>query len=65
MPVEMIIDPWDPTYRYRYEAFCYGPKSCEYYKPGPVRIVPGRKGMKWVEEDWIDEQETDHRAMDE
>jgi len=65
MPVEMIIDPWDPTYRYRYETFCYGPKSCEYYKPGPARIVPGRKGMKWVEEDWIDEQETEHRAMDE
>jgi hypothetical protein len=65
MPVEMIIDPWDPTYRYRYETFCYGPKSCEYYKSGPERVVPGRKGMKWVEEDWIDEQETEHRAMDE
>lgn len=65
MPVEMMIDPWDPTFRYRYETFCYGPKSCEHYKSGPERVVPGRKGMKWVEEDWIDEQETEHRTMDE
>ncbi len=65
MPVKMLIDPWDPGFRYRFETFCYGPKSCQYYKPGPVRIVPGRKGMKWSEEDWIDEQDTAHRSMDE
>lgn len=65
MPVEMIIDPWNPSFRYRYETFCYGPKSCQYYKSGPIRIVPGRKGMKWSEEDWIDEQDTAHRSMDE
>ena len=65
MPVEMIVDPWDPTFRYRYETFCYGPKSCKFYKSGPVRVVPGRKGMKWAEEDWIDEQDTEHRTMDE
>ncbi len=65
MPVKMLIDPWDPSFRYRYETFCYGPKSCQYYKPGPIRIVPGRKGMKWSEEDWIDEQDTAHRSMDE
>lgn len=65
MPVEMIIDPWNPSFRYRYETFCYGPKSCQYYKSGPTRIVPGRKGMKWSEEDWIDEQDTAHRSMDE
>ena len=65
MPVKMLSDPWDPSFRYRYETFCYGPKSCQYYKPGPIRIVPGRKGMKWSEEDWIDEQDTAHRSMDE
>jgi hypothetical protein len=65
MPVEMMIDPWNPTFRYRSETFCYGPKSCKHYKSGPERVVPGRKGMKWVEEDWIDEQETEHRTMDE
>jgi hypothetical protein len=65
MPVKMLVDPWDPSFRYRYETFCYGPKSCHYYKPGPIRIVLGRKGIKWFEEDWIDEQDTAHRSMDE
>lgn len=65
MAVEMIIDPWNPKKRYRAEAFCYGPKSCQYYKAGPRRIVPGRKGMRWEEPDWVDEQATAHRAMDE
>jgi hypothetical protein len=65
MAVEMIIDPWNPRMRYRVETFCYGPKSCEYYKAGPRRVVPGRKGMQWEEPDWVDEQETAHRAIDE
>ena len=47
MPVEMIIDQWNPANkRYRFETWCYGPKSCALYKAGPVRTVPGRKGMK-------------------
>lgn len=65
MAVEMIIDPWNPTRRYRYETFCYGPISCPSYRPGPRRVVPGRKGMRWEEPDWVDEQETAHRAMEE
>ncbi len=29
MPVEMIIDPWNPSRKkHRFETFCYGPKSC-------------------------------------
>lgn len=65
MAVEMIIDPWNPRKRYRYETFCYGPKSCATYRAGPRRVVPGRKGMRWEEPDWVDEEETSHRAMDE
>jgi hypothetical protein len=66
MPVEMIIDHWNPRHkRYRFETFCYGPKSCFFYKAGTIRKVPGRKGMVWDEEDWVDEQETIHRSMDE
>jgi hypothetical protein len=66
MPVEMIIDQWNPSNkRYRFETFCYGPKSCNFYKPGPTRIVPGRKGMTWEEPDWVDEENTDHRSDDE
>lgn len=66
MPVEMIIDQWNPNRRkYRHETFCYGPKSCLYYRPGPTRKVPGRRGMSWEEEDWVDEDATAHRDDDE
>ncbi len=65
MPAEMIIDHWNPSKkRYRFETFCYGPKSCALYKPGPTRKVPGRKGMSYTEEDWIDEDATAHRGPD-
>ncbi len=66
MPVEMIIDQWNPSkVKYRVETFCYGPKSCRFYKAGPTRKVPGRKGMSWKEEDWVDEDATAHRGQDE
>lgn len=65
MAVEMIIDHWNPSRkRYRREAFCYGPKSCPLYAAGPTRKVPGRKGMSWEEEDWVDEDATAHRGPD-
>lgn len=66
MAVEMIIDQWDQSkVRYRVETFCYGPKSCKLYRAGPTRKVPGRKGMSWEGEDWVDDEETAHRADDE
>jgi hypothetical protein len=66
MPVEIIVDHWQPDKkRHRFETFCYGPKSCSYYKPGPVRKVPGRRGMVWEEADWVDEENTAHREPDE
>jgi len=65
MAVEMIIDHWNPSKKqYRFETFCYGPKSCSLYKAGPIRKVPGRKGMVWEEEDWVDEEAVSHRGMD-
>jgi hypothetical protein len=65
MAVELIIDHWNPSHRrYRTETFCYGPKSCRLYRPGPSRKVPGRGGMSFDEEDWVDEQETAHREPD-
>ena len=65
MPVEMIIDQWNPNVKqYRQETFCYGPKSCSVYEAGPIRKVPGRKGMVWEEEDWVDGEETAHRGPD-
>jgi hypothetical protein len=66
MPVEIIVDHWNPSQKkYRFETFCYGPKSCSFYSPGPTRKVPGRRGTTWEEEDWIDEDATSHRSMDE
>jgi len=66
MAVEIIVDHWNPgRVRYRFETFCYGPKSCGFYKSGKVRIVPGRKGMVWKEENWVDEDATAHRGVDE
>lgn len=67
MPVEIIVDNWNPRGRrkYRFETFCYGPLSCKLYKAGPNRKVEGRNGMVYVEEDWVDEEMTGHREMDE
>lgn len=66
MPVEIIIDQWNPSKKkYRQETFCYGPKSCSFYKAGATRKVPGRKGMSWEEENWVDENAVAHREMDE
>jgi len=66
MPVEIIIDHWNPgKKKYRFETFCYGPLSCKFYKPGPNRKVEGRKGMVYVEEDWVDEMAVEHRDPDE
>jgi hypothetical protein len=65
MPVELILDQWRPEVkRYRFETFCYGPKSCARYRAGPTRKVPGRRGMQWEEEDWVDEEATAHRGPD-
>jgi hypothetical protein len=67
MPVEIIVDNWNPRGRrkYRFETFCYGTLSCKLYKAGPSRKVQGRKGMVYVEEDWVDEEMTRHRGPDE
>ena len=66
MPVEITIDHWKPEKKkYRFETFCYGPKSCLLYKAGAKRKVPGRQGMTYQEEDWLDEDATSHRGEDE
>ena len=63
MSVEMIVDQWNPSQeKYRFETFCYGPKICEIYRPGPMRKVPGRNGMSYTEEDWVEEEATSHRG---
>ncbi len=66
MPVDISLDPWKPALReYRFETFCYGPKSCPIYRPGPLRRVPGRNNAVWTEEDSVDEEATAQRGPDE
>lgn len=66
MPAEITVDHWKPHIKqHRYETFCYGPKSCSFYHAGPTRKVPGRRGMTWEEEDWVDEDAVSHRDEDE
>jgi hypothetical protein len=66
MAVEMIIDHWSPSKRrYRTETFCYGPRACPLYRSGPKRKVPGRHGMSYTEEDWVDDEATSRRGPDE
>jgi len=67
MPVEIIIDNWNPRGRrkYRFETFCYGPLNCKLYKAGPNRKVEGRNGLVYVEEDWVDQMAVEHRGEDE
>ena len=65
MAVEMIIDHWNPSQRrYRTETFCYGPLSCSFYRSGPTRKVPGRRGMVYEEADWVDQDAVSHRDLD-
>jgi hypothetical protein len=65
MAVEIVVDQWNPSrVAFRQETFCYGPKSCRLYRAGASRKVPGRRGMVWEEEDWVDEEATAHRNPD-
>lgn len=65
MPVEIIVDQWNPSKKkHRFETFCYGPKDCPLYRAGATRKVPGRRGMTWEEEDWVDDEATSHRGHD-
>lgn len=56
------LEPFPKTFRF--ETFCYGPRSCALYSAGPTRKVPGRKGMSYTEEDWVYEDATAHRGPD-
>jgi len=34
------------------------------YRAGTTRKVPGRKGMVWQGENWVDEEDSSHKAQD-
>lgn len=65
MAVTLIVDQWRPeVVRRRFEDFCYGPRSCPRYRAGPARKAPGRGGISYTEESWVDEEATAHRGPD-
>ena len=50
--------------KYRFETFCYGPKSCEFYKPGRARSVPYKNRDSALDTGWLDEICTENRDWD-
>lgn len=51
--------------KYRFETFCYGPKTCKYYKMGRPRSVPYRNRDSALDEGYLDELCTEGRDDDE
>jgi len=63
--VEIIWDFDRKISKYRFESFCYGPKSCKYYKMGKARSVPYRNRGSSLDEGWLDDLCTECRDYDE
>ena len=47
--------------KYRFETFCYGPKSCEFYKMGRPRSVPYKNRGSAIDDGYLDELCTEGR----
>ena len=50
--------------KYRFETFCYGPKSCKYYKMGRARAVPYKNRNSALDDGILDELCTEDRGED-
>lgn len=50
--------------KYRFETFCYGPKSCKFYKMGRERSVPYKNRGSAVDDGYLDELCTEGRDDD-
>lgn len=55
---------WGIAKKYRFESFCYGPKSCILYKMGKPRSVPYKDCGTSYDEGWLDEICTENRGWD-
>ena len=56
---------WGKIQRYRFESFCYGPKSCKFYKMGKPRAVPYKDRGTNYDVGWLDDICTERRGEDE
>jgi len=50
--------------KYRFESFCYGPKSCKKYKMGRSRSVPYKNRDSALDSGWLDGLCTEGRDYD-
>lgn len=55
---------WGVSKKYRFESFCYGPKSCGLYKMGKSRAVPYKGEGSAYDEGWMDDLCTENRGWD-
>ena len=63
--VEIIWDFDKKINKYRFESFCYGPKSCKLYKMGRPRAVPYKDRGSAMDTGWLDDLCTEGRDFDE
>ena len=56
---------WGVRQKFRFESFCYGPKSCKLYKMGKPRAVPYKDCGSSYDEGWLDDICTERRGYDE
>ena len=55
---------WGVSKKYRFESFCYGPKSCKFYKMGKPRAVPYKDEGSSYDEGWLDDIISEGRGWD-
>lgn len=55
---------WGNIQKYRFKSFCYGPKSCKFYKMGKPRAVPYKGMGSCLDDGGLDEICTENRGWD-
>jgi hypothetical protein len=63
--VEIVWDFDRRINKYRFESFCYGPKSCKHYKMGKARGVSYKGRGTDYDTGWLDDICTENRDDDE
>jgi hypothetical protein len=63
--VEIAWDFDKKINKYRFESFCYGPKSCKFYKMGRPRAVPYKNRGSSMDDGALDTLCTEGRGYDE
>jgi hypothetical protein len=59
-----IKNDWGRRQKYRFESFCYGPRSCPFYDMGAPRAVPYKDCGEDYDQGWMDDICTQNRKDD-